>query len=59
MKSMFKSKTMWFNGLTLLAGFLVVMQDTTWLMDSYSGVILGVVGLVNLGLRLVTSEPLK
>ena len=59
MKSMFQSKTMWVNGLTLAAGLLVVIQDTSWIMSSYGGIIVMAIGLVNLGLRLVTKTAIK
>ena len=59
MKSIFQSKTMWINGLTLAAGVLIVVQDTTWVMESYGGIVLAVLGLVNLGLRLITKTAIK
>ncbi len=59
MKSMFQSKMIWFNGLTLAAGVLIVMQDTIWVMESYGGIVLAVLGLVNLGLRMITKQAIK
>ncbi len=59
MKSMFQSKMMWVNGLTLVAGVLVVLQDTSWLMTSYGGIVLSMLGLVNLGLRMITKTAIK
>lgn len=58
MKTILQSKTMWVNALTLTAGVLIVMQDTTWLMESYGGIVLAILGLVNLGLRMVTSKAI-
>lgn len=59
MKSMFQSKMMWVNGLTLAAGVLVVLQDTSWLMTSYGGIILSMLGVTNMLLRLVTKTAIK
>lgn len=53
MKSVFKSKTMWVNGLTLAAGLLVVLQDATLLQD-YAGGFVMMLAVVNMVLRLVT-----
>lgn len=58
MKSMFASKTMWFNMLSLAAGILLVMQESV-LLQGYEGAIISVLAVVNLGLRLVTSQSIK
>lgn len=58
MKSVFQSKMMWVNGLTLAAGVLVVIQDTSWVMQSYGGLILAAIGIVNMVLRLVTNKAI-
>lgn len=58
MKSVFQSKMMWVNGLTLAAGVLVVIQDTSWVMQSYGGLILAAIGIVNMVLRLVTKDKI-
>lgn len=54
------SKTLWFNGLTVLLGLVLVVQE--WMTQAdYSplGITALLVGLCNFGLRLVTTEALK
>ena len=61
MKSIFKSKTFWFNALTLVASALVTVQDSTIISDNpeIAGAVTVIYSLVNLGLRLVTKDPIK
>lgn len=51
-KSLFASKTFWFNLLSGLAQFVEVIP----LPAEYTAII---VALINIGLRLVTTEPVK
>ena len=60
-KALLKSKTIWFNLLTLLSLSLAAVADHTIVTEN--PVLVGGVAvasaLVNLGLRLVTKEPIK
>lgn len=59
MKKWYKSKTMIINILTLIAGLLVVVSNENWIMQDYSGYVLGVIGFVNCALRMVTNEGVQ
>ncbi len=59
MKKWYQSKTMLVNLLTLVAGLLVVISNEQWIMNDYSGYVLGVIGFVNCGLRMVTNEGVE
>ena len=59
-KSVIESKTVWFNGLTIILGLAIVGQD--WLVAgdfSTAGILALVISACNLGLRLVTTSALK
>jgi hypothetical protein len=60
MKSFWKSKTIWVNGLTLLAG-LIAYASGSEVMTDYPAVIAALVavqGAVNVALRFVTWEKI-
>lgn len=56
MKTKIKSKTLWFNGLTIAAAVLATASGI--LPGPWTPYLLAAHGLVNVGLRLVTSEKL-
>jgi hypothetical protein len=60
-KSLFTSKTVIFNILTLLAISLTSVADSTIITENpvATGVVAVLVSLVNVGLRLVTKVPVK
>jgi len=60
-KSLFTSKTVIFNVLTLLALSLTAVADSTIIVENpvAVGVLSVVTALVNVGLRLVTKVPVK
>lgn len=60
-KPVLKSKTVWFNLLTLAGVALSAVADTSIVTDNplLVGGIAVVSSLVNLGLRLVTKQPVK
>lgn len=60
-KSLFASKTIIFNVLTLLAISLTAVSDSAVITDNpvATGVVAVLVSLVNVGLRLVTKSPVK
>ena len=59
MKKWYQSKTIWINLLTLAAGLLVVVSNEQWIMNDYSGYVLGVIGFVNCALRFTTNEGVE
>lgn len=54
-KSMFKSRTFWVNALTIAASFLPQVQ--AMLPPSSQQYVIPVLGLVNIGLRWITTGP--
>lgn len=61
MKSIFASKTIIFNVLTLLAVSLTTIADESIIADNPAAVggVMVATAIVNLLLRLVTSKPIK
>lgn len=60
-KALLASKTIWFNLLTLLSLSLAAVTDHTVVTENplLVGAVAVATALVNLGLRLVTKEPIK
>jgi len=61
MKTWYKSKTFWINGLTLLAGLIAVVSESELLKD-HTELVLGLTTIalpvVNLFLRWLTDQPI-
>lgn len=60
-KSIFASKTIWFNLLSVMSIMLVALNDSTLITENplAVGAVAVATSLVNLGLRLTTSKPIK
>ena len=60
-KSPFASRTIWFNLLTLFSTSIVAVADHTLITDNptYVGAVAVIAALVNLGLRVITTSPIK
>lgn len=61
-KSIFKSKTFWTNALVIVFGALAALgviqiDDAAQTADTLAGAIVGVIGAINIILRLVTTKP--
>tara|TARA_R100000152_G_C6676898_1_gene111763 strand:+ start:399 stop:662 length:264 start_codon:yes stop_codon:yes gene_type:complete len=61
MKSWYKSKTFWINGLTLLAGLVAVVAQSK-LLEEHTELVLGLTTIalpvINLFLRWLTDQPI-
>lgn len=57
MKSIFASKTFWFNALTGAAD--VIGHASGFIPPQYQPYIMGASALINIGLRFVTSQPVS
>lgn len=58
-KVWYKSKTLWFNALTGVVGILTALVKDGGLNPQTVGYIGTAVGLVNIGLRLLTDQPIE
>jgi hypothetical protein len=60
-KSIAKSKTFWVNLATAVAGVLITLGGSDLIQDNpqMAGIFATVIGVTNVLLRLVTSEPVK
>ena len=60
-KSLFASKTIWVNVLTIVAGALVFVQDHNLFVENPDIVaaLSGVLALVNVGLRFITDSAVS
>lgn len=61
-KNWWESKVVWVNVLTFLVAALLLVAAPTFpvqIPEAAVNIILGVVALINLGLRFITSEPIK
>lgn len=54
-KKWYTSKTEWVNALALIAGVIQLITGEAWLSPQAQ---LGILALVNIGLRLITGKPL-
>ena len=61
MKSMWKSRTIWVNGLVLCAGIVGYLVGDDLIKDNEGllALLVAVQGAVNVILRFVTTEPIK
>lgn len=58
-KKWYKSKTVWVNALTVVAGLAPLLSNWTAVMSpTWYAVGLTVVGAANLGLRALTTQPI-
>ena len=60
-KSIFKSKTMWINVLTALAGVIAAVGGSEVIQANpeYAGYAATAIGIMNIFLRFITKEPVK
>lgn len=61
MKNFLKSKTIWVNVLTFVAGAITFVQDHDLFVENPDVVALlaGALAVVNVGLRFITGEPVS
>ena len=60
-KAKVKSKTLWINGITLAAGLLSLAVGGEFLADkpTFLAIIVAINGALNIGLRFLTTQPIK
>lgn len=61
-KNWWESKVVWVNILTFLVAALLLVAAPSFpvqISETAVNIILGVVALINLGLRFITAEPIK
>lgn len=57
-KNPLTSKTFWFNLLTTIIAVLGVINEQSWVTPQMGAVIIATVGVINIALRFVTTQPL-
>jgi len=57
MKTWYRSKTIWANGLTVAAGAAVAVSNVDWINNKVAALALSAAGSFNILLRFVTTSP--